>query len=294
MAADKTRPDDARPVDDATGTETTGHDWDGITELDTPLPRWWLWTFYATVVWAIGYTIAYPAWPMISSATGGLLGYSSRLQVEEAISAHRASNADIDARIEAASFDDIAADPELASYATSGGAAVFRAHCSQCHGAGAAGGVGYPNLNDDDWIWGGTPDAIHATIAHGIRWDADPDTRFSEMPAFGDMEILTEEEIAAVADHVLSLSDQGQSSAAGAELYLDNCAACHGEAGEGLDDLGAPTLSDAIWLYGGDRATVIETITHSRYGVMPAWSPRLSEAEMRQVAHYVHSLGGGE
>lgn len=286
--------DGKRPVDEETGTETTGHDWDGITELDTPLPRWWLWTFYATIVWGLAYTIAYPAWPMISSATGGVLGYSSRGEVADAIAAHRATHADVEARIAAADFSEIAADPDLASFAISGGAAVFRAHCSQCHGAGAAGGVGYPNLLDDDWIWGGTADAIYATVAHGIRWDADPDTRFSEMPAFGDMGILSEEEIAAVADHVLSLSGIGEGSAAGAELYADNCAACHGEGGEGLDDLGAPTLSDAIWLYGGDREDVIATITHSRAGVMPAWAPRLSETEMRQVAHYVHQLGGGE
>lgn len=280
--------------DEVTGTETTKHEWDGILELDTPLPRWWLWTLYLTIIWGIGYTIAYPAWPMISSATGGVLGYSSRAEVAESIAAANEARAEISAKIAETPFAQIAADRELDDFARAGGAALFRTWCAQCHGSGAAGSKGYPNLVDDDWLWGGTSEAIAATIRHGIRWEDDGDTRFSAMPAFGRDGILNRDEIAAVADHVLSLSDRGEPNADGAVLYADNCASCHGEAGTGDVEQGAPNLADAVWLYGDDREDVIATITNARYGVMPAWNTRLTEAEIRQLAHYVHGLGGGE
>lgn len=285
---------DERKIDEATGQEIKGHEWDGIAELDTPLPRWWLWTFYATIVWGVIYTIAYPAWPLVSSATAGILGYSSRAEVAQSIAANETANSEIIARVAATDFADIAADAELDSFAKAGGAAVFRTYCSQCHGAGAAGAKGYPNLIDDDWLWGSGAEEIAYTVRHGIRWEFDDDTRYSEMPAFGDDGILTADEIGLVADHVLSLSGQAESSEEGATIYADNCAACHGDEGLGDQEQGAPNLADAIWLYGSDRATVIETITHSRYGVMPSWSEKLTEAQIRQVAHYVHTLGGGE
>ena len=280
--------------DEITGTATTKHEWDGITELDTPLPRWWLWTFYITIVWGIGYCIAYPAWPLISSATEGVLGYSSRAEVAADIDAHRQANAEIAQRVAEADFATIASDTELDSFALSGGAAVFRTYCSQCHGAGGAGAKGYANLLDDDWLWGGTHEDIYETLRVGIRWEENDETRYSEMPAFGDMDILTNAQISAVTDHVLSLSGGAEANADGAALYAENCAACHGDDGAGDRSQGAPNLADAIWLYGGDRETVIATITHSRFGVMPAWNTRLSETELRQVSHYVHSLGGGE
>ncbi|MEM7671014.1 MAG: cytochrome-c oxidase, cbb3-type subunit III, partial [Pseudomonadota bacterium] len=198
--------------DEVTGTSTTGHDWDGITELDTPLPRWWLWTLYATIVWGIGYTIAYPAWPMISTATAGVLGYSTRAELAQTIERHEASQAEIVALIEAADFTQIAADPDLDSFSQSGGAAIFRTYCAQCHGAGAAGAKGYPNLLDDDWLWGGDHQAIYETLAYGIRWDANEDTRWSAMPAFGDDGILERADIEQVADYVLSLSGPGEAS----------------------------------------------------------------------------------
>ncbi|MEO1493536.1 MAG: cytochrome-c oxidase, cbb3-type subunit III [Pseudomonadota bacterium] len=281
-------------IDAATGQELKDHEWDGIVELDTPLPRWWLWTLYLTIIWGIGYTIAYPAWPMISEATSGVLGYSSRGEVAQIIEETNQQNAAITARVAETLFTEIAADSELDDFARAGGASIFRTYCSQCHGAGAAGAVGYPNLIDDDWLWGGAPEDIAATIRHGIRWDEDDDTRYSEMPAFGRDGILSKAEIESVADYVLSLSGRAEVTEAGAEIYTDNCAACHGEAGEGDRDQGAPNLADAIWLYGSDRETVIYSISNARYGVMPNWSTRLSEAEIRQVAHYVHSLGGGE
>lgn len=277
---------------------TTGHSWDGIEEFDNPMPRWWLWTFYITIVWGIGYTLLYPAWPLVSSATAGMLGYATRGEVAEDIAAVQEANEGINMRLASAELGEVPSDPELNNYAVSAGAAVFRTWCAQCHGSGAAGvqASGYPNLLDDDWLWGGSIDDIHATIAHGIRNEEDEDARFSQMPAFG--EILEAEEISQVVNYVMSLSgaeprDPSQVTA-GAELFLDNCSACHGEAGLGDPELGAPNLADAIWLYGGDYDTLIETVVYSRYGVMPPWTQRLSEAEIRAVALYVHQLGGGE
>ncbi|MFK7744445.1 MAG: cytochrome-c oxidase, cbb3-type subunit III [Roseobacter sp.] len=274
---------------------TTGHSWDGIEEFDNPMPRWWLWCFYLTIIWGIGYTLAYPAWPLVSSATAGMLGYSTRGEVAQDIAAVEEANEGINMQLASVELTEIAADADLNGYATSAGAAVYRTWCTQCHGSGAAGAVGYPNLLDDDWLWGGDIEAIHATIAHGIRNEEDDDARYSEMPAFGD--ILETEEITSVVNYVMSLSgtplDAGQVSA-GAEVYLDNCSACHGEQALGDRDQGAPNLADAIWLYGGDYDTLIETVTYSRYGVMPPWQQRLSEAEIRAVSIYVHQLGGGE
>ncbi|MEM1163989.1 MAG: cytochrome-c oxidase, cbb3-type subunit III [Pseudomonadota bacterium] len=290
-----TVPDDGKVTDALTGTATTQHEWDGIQELDTPLPRWWLYTFYLCIVWGVIYTIFFPAWPLISGATSGVLGFSSRAQVAHSIEAQSEANSHIIERVAAADFAEIADDADMNTFARAGGGAVFRTYCSQCHGAGAAGVVGgYPNLLDDDWLWGGVPDAIAATIRHGIRWEEDEDTRWSAMPAFGQDEILTEEEIEQVAEHVLSFSGTAQPNETGAEIYADNCAGCHGDQGRGDPEQGAPNLADAIWLYGGDKETVIYSIANARYGVMPAWNTRLTESEIRQVTHYVHGLGGGE
>jgi cytochrome c oxidase cbb3-type subunit 3 len=274
--------------------ETTGHEWDGIKEYNNPLPRWWVWSFYATIVWAIAYAVAYPAWPLISGATPGVLGYSSRGAVAAEIDRFAEKNRPLEIALVAAELNEIEANPELASFARNGGAAVFRTRCAQCHGAGAAGSKGYPNLLDDDWLWGGDLAAIQDTILHGIRADADDDTRYSEMPAFGEM--LSDAEIAAVTGHVLSLSNSegGIASDLGAEAFADNCESCHGEGGTGGREFGAPNLADAIFLYGGDVESVETTIRNSRYGVMPSWSKQLTEAQIRQVAVYIHGLGGGE
>jgi len=280
---------------------TTGHDWDGIQEFDNPMPRWWLWTFYLTIIWSIGYCIAYPAWPLISGATQGLWGTSAagdtRLAVAEEIKRFDDANAPIKAKLVAADLTAIAADPELDGYAKSAGAAVFKTWCAQCHGAGAAGNVGYPNLLDDDWLWGGDMEAIHTTITHGIRNTDDADARYSEMPKFGADGILEPAQIGDVVEYVLQLSKQDHDAAkatAGAQIFADNCSACHAEDGTGDRAQGAPNLTDAVWLYGGDRATLTETVTNARFGVMPNWNVRLSEDEIRAVAVYVHGLGGGE
>ncbi len=285
----------ANDIDQETGIETTGHEWDGIKELNNPLPRWWLWCFYLTIIWGVGYTIAYPAWPLVSRATGGLLGYSTRGEVVEQIDAFETQNASLTTALTEVDLAVLDENPELQRFAISGGASVFRSHCSQCHGSGAAGGIGYPNLLDDDWLWGGTRDEIAYTVRHGIRNEVDPDAHWSEMPAYG--QIFEREEIDDVVQHVLALSGQAHEAAMaerGAVLFADQCSACHGEDGRGNRDLGAPNLTDAIWLYGGDPTSLTYTVTNSRFGVMPPWSTRLTEAEVKAVAAYVHQLGGGE
>ncbi|HKL55172.1 MAG: cytochrome-c oxidase, cbb3-type subunit III [Roseovarius sp.] len=278
--------------------ETTGHEWDGIEEYNNPLPRWWLWIFYACIVWGIWYTIAYPAWPMVQGATQGYLGWSTRANVAEEIATAEAANSEINERLASVELTAIADDPELAGYARSAGEAVFKTWCAQCHGSGAAGAKGYPNLQDDAWLWGGTMEDIHYSIAHGIRNEDDPDARYSEMPAFGD--ILEEPQIEQVVNYVMSMSPAYEPQdaslvSAGEEVYLDNCAACHGDDGKGDIFQGAPNLTDAIWLYGGDYETVKETVMNSRFGVMPPMGgAQLTEAKIRAVTTYVHQLGGGE
>ncbi len=279
--------------------ETTGHEWDGIEEYNNPLPRWWVWIFYATIVWGIWYTIAYPAWPLLTQATQGYLGYDNRQAVAAEIQRFDEANAEIKAKLVAAPLADIPATDELNQYATAAGAAVFKTWCAQCHGSGAAGvqGKGYPNLTDNDWLWGGDMEQIYLTINHGIRNTTDADARYSEMPKFGADQLLEEAQINEVVEYVLQISGQEHDAAlasAGATVYADNCAACHMETGEGDRTQGSPALNDAIWLYGGDRETIHASVYGARFGVMPAWAGRLSEDEVRAVATYVHSLGGGE
>jgi len=300
---------------DKNEVETTGHEWDGIEELNNPLPKWWVYIFYATIVWGIGYTIAYPAWPMIKEATPGLLGYSTRANVAEDIAEVEASNSELVAQLETIELASLPDNEELHGFAVNGGAAVYRANCSQCHGSGAAGvqAAGYPNLLDDDWLWGGAIEEIAYTVEHGIRNEQSFDARWSQMPAFGADEILNDEEIEQVVAYAMSLSDPESDgttvagheyetalAAAGEELYLGQCSACHLEDGTGDQFQGAPNLTDAIWLYGGSQERITETVTYSRFGVMPAWSDDyrsaggLTRAEINMVAAYVHQLGGGE
>jgi cytochrome c oxidase cbb3-type subunit 3 len=276
--------------------ETTGHSWDGIEELNNPLPRWWLMVFYASIIWAIAYSIAMPAWPGIKSATAGMLGWSTRAEVAKDIASFEEMNAGVNAELASADVTTIDVNSDLHNYGVNMGAAVFRANCSQCHGSGAAGNVGYPNLLDNDWLWGGTIDEVAYTIQHGVRNETD-EARYSEMPRFGADELLEPAQIDQVVEYVLSLSGQDHDAALateGAVVFADNCAACHLEDGTGDIFQGAPNLTDAIWLYGGDRATIKETVTNARFGVMPAWGQRLSQAEVNAAALYVHQLGGGQ
>ena len=285
-----------KDVDHISGVETTGHEWDGIKELNNPLPRWWLWTFYACIIWAIGYTVMYPAWPLVSSATSGLLGYSSRAELAQTMAAVEDANGAIVSRIAESPVTDILLDPELARFATSAGASAFRVNCSQCHGTGAAGGPGYPNLNDDAWIWGGTVDDIYLTIAHGVRSPTDPDTRYNLMPNFGADDMLDGQSIAQVAAYVASLSglDGGAATPEGQQLFADNCAGCHGDGGIGMPETGGPDLTDKIWLYDGSLEAITAQIDRPRHGMMQAWSEKLDDATIKELAIYVHGLGGGQ
>jgi cytochrome c oxidase cbb3-type subunit 3 len=282
-------------IDEVSGVATTGHEWDGIKELNNPLPRWWVWTFYATIVWAFGYMIFYPAWPLINSATTGVLGYSSRAEVRQELDAAEAAKGDYVAAIQSKDLAEIMADDNLRVFATAAGAAAFKVNCIQCHGSGAQGSPGYPNLNDDEWLWGGEIETIHQTVAHGIRFAADDDTRISEMPAFAD--ILEPDQVKEVAAYVVSLTGTPSNAAlaeTGATVFAENCAACHGDDAAGMRDLGAPNLVDAIWLYGGSEAEIAQQVRAPRHGVMPAWTARLGDTTVKELSVYVHSLGGGE
>ncbi|MFC4254373.1 cytochrome-c oxidase, cbb3-type subunit III [Altererythrobacter xixiisoli] len=281
-------------IDEATGTETVGHEWDGIEELDTPMPRWWLWTFYATIFWALVYVILYPAWPLIEKGTEGVLGWTSRGELAQDLALEGERKAPILAALAHVPIERLPADSVRMRAAIAGGRAAFKVNCVQCHGDGAAGFKGYPNLNDDDWLWGGDLKAIEQTLLHGIRQPGDDATHASLMPAFGRDGIFTPQQIDQVAGHVLSFTGKARSTAEGAQLYADNCAACHGPAGEGNRLFGAPKLADAIWLYGGSRAEVEQQISAPRHGVMPSWQGRLDPVTIKMLAAYVHSLGGGE
>lgn len=273
---------------------TTGHSWDGIEEYNKPLPKWWLYVLYATIVWSIGYYIFYPSWPWANGYLRGVLGYNQRVELEQTMVIAREAQGALLAGVGAAELPEIEADPDLRAFAVAGGKTAFADNCAPCHGPGGGGQVGYPSLADDEWIWGGTLEDIHQTLLYGVRFGHD-ESRLSEMPAFGAM--LERGQINAVAEYVLSLSGQDHDAAVveeGAEIFGDNCAACHGEKGDGVRELGAPSLADSIWLYGSDKNSIVRQITQPRHGVMPAWIDRLDPVTIKMLTVYVHSLGGGE
>jgi cytochrome c oxidase cbb3-type subunit III len=286
-----------REIDEVTGVETTGHAWDGIKELNKPLPRWWLLTFYACIIWSIGYWVAMPAWPTLSGYTAGMLGYSQRATVNSEVKAATQAQAGMREMLAKTPLVDVKKNPELLRFATTGGAAAFQTNCGPCHGRGAQGAIGYPNLNDDDWLWGGKIEDVEQTLLYGIRSEH-PKTRASQMPRFGLDKLLTDAQIADTASYVLSLSGASkgnpESASRGAAVFKEQCASCHGDDGKGKLDQGAPNLTDGIWLYGSSPEAVATSIRTGRGGVMPAWEGRLDATTIKSLAVYVHSLGGGK
>lgn len=282
--------------DAITGTDTTGHEWDGLKELNTPLPKWWLYLLYATIAFSAVWVVLYPAFPF--KGWTGVTGWVAREAVMQDVAAANARMAPMMTRIREATPQQIAEDPQLRAFAMAGGRIAFANNCAGCHGAGGQGARGgFPSLADDDWIWGGTHDAILATIRHGIRAGESEEERTSVMPRFVADGVLTHAQAADAAEFVLSFSGRSTDAAAaerGKALYADNCASCHGEAGEGNRDVGAPRLSDRVWLYGSDRAAIAAYIANPRMGVMPSWGNRLDPATVNMLSVYVHALGGGE
>lgn len=282
--------------DEVTGVNTTGHEWDGIRELDNPLPRWWLWIFYATIVFAIGYWILMPAWPGLHSYTHGILAKSDRAQVAVELKALRAQRGAEGASLVNASLEQIEADPKLQAYALAAGASVFGDNCATCHGAGGGGGKGYPNLRDDVWLWGGTPADIEHTLRVGIR-SGHPDARMSQMPAFGRDQIVTPDQVNDLTEYVVALSRRKANAAAvarAAPVFQAQCSVCHGPAGLGNQAVGAPNLTDRDWLYGSDRASIHSQIWNARGGVMPTWEKRFDTATIKALAVYVHANASGK
>jgi cytochrome c oxidase cbb3-type subunit 3 len=280
--------------DEVTGVETTGHEWDGLKELNNPLPRWWVWVFVACCVWSAWYFVVYPSWPIPGGATKGTSGYTQYKELKESQGEILARQKVYLDKFNSASFDEIMRDPQLYAFAMAGGHAAFKDNCATCHGTGAEGGKGYPNLNDDDWIWGGTVEDIYTTLQYGIRANHE-ETRTSQMPAFGKDGLLKSEEIKDVVDYVLGLSkNESSSTSKGYAVFEANCASCHGADGKGNREFGAPNLADAIWLYGGKKDEVYHSVYTAHAGVMPNWNARLSPPTIRQLSIYVHQLGGGE
>lgn len=282
--------------DVVSGQETTGHEWDGIKELNTPLPKWWLFVFYASIAWAAGLAVLYPSIPYGKNYIHGLLGYSSRKAVDgevDKLVQQRKGSMD---KIASMSFDAIKADPALMEVALTSGRITFAENCQPCHGPGGGGNPGYPALAAGAWIWGGTLPEIQQTVTHGIR-SADPETRTSAMPRFGADGMLKPDEIEAVADYVwatLYQHPEGKNVSAGAKIFAENCVACHGEQGQGNREMGAPKLASQVHLYGKAHETIVSQVNLPRQGVMPNWGTRLDTGTIKAVTLYVHSLGGGE
>jgi cytochrome c oxidase cbb3-type subunit 3 len=284
-------------IDAATGTATTGHEWDGIKELNTPLPKWWVYLFYACIIWSLGYWVVYPAIPLPGGHTVGTFGWTSRGAVTQDVEDLKGLRAGVLGQLDKATLQQIDADPKLAEVARAYGRSAFGNNCAPCHGSGGQGAKGYPNLNADRWLWGGKLDQISATITHGARYGDqaghDPDGA-AQMPAWSKMG-LTAAQISDVADYVLSLSTPTKADVSkGQKTFVDNCAACHGDNAKGNQELGAPNLTTKVWLYGGDKATIVETVTNGRAGHMPAWGGKLDSVTIKALTVYVHSLGGGQ
>ena len=283
--------------DDVTGRETTGHEWNGIKELDTPVPRGVLMFLIVTHIWAIAWWFLVPAWPLGTTYTKGLLGIDQRTTVEARVVEGQRERSAWMARLETEPYDVIMADEALMQTVRNTGRQLFGDNCAACHGRDGKGGTNYPDLTDDDWLWGGGAELVEQTMRVGIN-TAHPDTRIAQMPAFGRDEMLDREQVRDVAAYVYSIANPDYSTPenldrinAGREVFVTTCAACHGENAQGSAEVGAPNLTDDRWVYGGSMDTIIASVHGGRQGHMPTWEKRLSNADIRTLALYVHDLG---
>ncbi len=279
--------------DEISGQITTGHEWNGIKELNTPVPR----TLYAFLIlatlFAVTWTVLMPSWPGINGYFRGLLGVDQRTAVTQSVAAARIERAEWTARIETEDLSAIQADPALMTIVREAGAALFGDNCAACHGTSAQGNIGFPNLVAAPMMWGDDPDTVAETIRVGIN-GVSPETRYAQMLAFGRDQMLARAEIDLVVDYVRSLSDPTLAfDPEGETLFADNCASCHGDDGRGMIETGAPDLTDGHWIYGGDRASIRHSVYYGRAGHMPSWENRLSAADIRLLALYVLDLRAG-
>ncbi|SOC07069.1 cytochrome-c oxidase, cbb3-type subunit III [Stappia indica] len=283
--------------DPVSGRETTGHEWNGIKELDTPVPRGVLMFLIVTHVWAIVWWFLVPSWPLGTIYTKGLLDIDQKTTVEARVIEGQRERANWATRLESEPYEAILSDENLMNVVRSSGRQLFGDNCAACHGRDGRGRANYPDLTDDDWLWGGEPALIEETLRVGIN-TVHPETRIAQMPAFGRDQMLDREQVRSVAAYVYSLSQPDYSTPdnldriqAGQEVFATTCAACHGENGEGIREVGAPNLADPYWVYGGDLDTIIASVHGGRQGHMPTWDERLTGAEIKTLALYVHDLG---
>ncbi len=275
-----------------TGQKTTGHEWNGIKELDTPVPKVVLAFLAIGTIFAVIYWVLAPAWPLGVSYTRGLLGLNDRQEVTQQVAAAQADRAIWTRRLTTEPLATLRADPAAMAYVDEVAPTLFADNCAACHGADLRGGPGFPNLTAPARLWGGDLDTVAETIRVGINAD-DPQTRRSQMSAFGTFGTLDRDQIQAVSAFIRARSGQAVTAAereripSGAEVFVTTCASCHGVDGRGDVTVGAPDLTDSVWIYGGDAATVYETIHSGRQGHMPAWEGRLSPADIRMLALYV-------
>lgn len=275
--------------DPITGHMTTGHEWNGIKELNTPVPRAVWFFLITTFLFSVFWWVLMPAWPLGHTYTKGLLGVDQRQVVEEDLRQAAANAPAWRMAVAQRDFAAIQADPPLMQQIRRHGSVLFGDNCAACHGPRGIGGPGFPALAAGAWLWGGAPEVLAETLRVGINSDH-PETRVSQMPAFGRDQLLTRADILALIAHVRSLSGMGSGSAAGRELFAANCAACHGEDAKGMVEMGAPNLTDTTWIYGSSEQTLFTTIFYGRQGHMPRWDRRLSDLDRKVLALYVADL----